>query len=136
MNNPKNSTFVPAGIFVGQTVYLEPLGNNVRYWDGVLKKAQVKAVKRKYIYCEREYGQEIRIEIETGETPHDGAFCNAGWRLWLAEEDYGEHAAAKAKLRSISTFFGCWTNHKRVSVQDVNAIFDILEKYMEEDAKC
>lgn len=79
---------------VGKTIYAAPTGNNARRWDGVLKKFEVVAVKRKYFEL-RPAGWNSTDNYcpVTGAT--QGAInsvysLNSGYKFYLTHEEYTE----------------------------------------------
>lgn len=71
---------------IGQTVYLSPTGNNVRYSrPNELRPAKIKKVGRKYAYASTCGWDEIKIDIATMTCDTSN---NGGYKVYLSEEHF------------------------------------------------
>lgn len=112
---------------MGQKVYLQPLGNAVRGWDGKPITAYVTAVKRKYFYISRVQdgirNAEIRIEIATAHY-YDHNW-NTGYNAFPSEEAFRNHMVNEKKRTALM----CNTHWMRRASDDaILQIYEILEK--------
>ncbi len=109
---------------VGQVVYLEPTGNNIRLNNADLRTATVKEVKSKYVYVDINTFLEP-FEIQTGlSKPNNN---NAGWKLWLSREDFERQKLSDSRIFEIRRFFHHGLNQlNQLTHEDIDKIYEIL----------
>lgn len=93
---------------VGKAVLLKPTGNYARISNSEPEEYIVKKVARVKITVHREdgsYEQELRFNKEDN---HLDAGCNAGYLLFLNQDDYEVHLERLDNVKFISSFFGTY----------------------------
>lgn len=113
-------------IHEGQTVWLSPTGNNVRYYSKTdIVEAKVTKVARKYFYCERIdfRNQAIKFSLEDFSSVCED--CNAGWNIYETPELYVEERERASMFSHVRAYFSDFGN-KKPSYEAMAKIASIL----------
>ena len=116
----------------GQPVYLTPLKNAARNWDGKEPlEGVVTKIARKYFYVETNPRSfyTMRFERETFESscPED---CNAGFVIWESKEDWYDFWTAREELKALRQFLdqqnSCFFRNESGATQVIHDLYRVL----------
>ena len=108
---------------VGQTVYIEPTGNAVRYGTGIIE-TKVSKIGTKYIETEK-FGDRHKFNISDGKEKHKGYGYGYDYILYLSRSEV-ENKQEKGSL--LSYFNLCNWYHLNLTLDQLRRIKAIIEE--------
>lgn len=111
---------------IGQTVYLPPTGNNVRYSrPNELRPAKIKKVGRKYAYASIHGWDEIKIDIATMTCNTSN---NGGYKVYLSEEQFQQEQRHQELYKDLRWYFSNY-NTKIPPLEILEQVHALMEPY-------
>lgn len=113
---------------VGQTVYLFPTGNNVRYSrPNELRPAKIKKVGRKYAYASTNVWNEIKIDIATMTCNTNN---NGGYKVYLSEEHFQQEQRRQRLYKDLCWYFSNNYTTKIPPLEILEQVYTLMEPYL------
>lgn len=111
---------------VGMTVYLQPIGNAARFWDGKLREGLITAVKRVYFYVEVGGDSRNVVRLEKRSCCNVDNDLNTGCIAFISEQAYLASQTKDYQLNQIRGVFTDRNRSERLPANTVTEIWNIL----------